>query len=274
LDAWNAEANVWLSGNLLTTVICKPVGINQLITEITTQNMCYIWWDERVAGIQFRAVRPSRATETTNLDEVNNILKGSTAATDDPQQRLSQVYVYSGQIDPTLPLERLDNYSYQTITIDPAAESEQEYGEQRISTIISRWFNNQNFAQVATLGFRMLQRYRDNPKLLQFNLDAKDSSIWTGSFITVTTQVLQDIYGAYPPTPMEVLSVAENPDSPGIYTYQAVKSVFLKRYGFIGPNTLLDYTLDSPANQALYAWISNNNTPPTMSNGDSAYYII
>jgi hypothetical protein len=273
LDAWNAEANLWLSETYVTTVIPKPTGINSLITELTNLCLCYIWWDERAQLIQFKAIRPARATEITNVNELNNLIKDSVSLSDQPAQRLSEVYVYYGQIDPTLPLTRTDNFDYQYAIIDAAAESAIEYGEARIKTIPARWFTVNNAPQVASLGFRMLQRYRDNPKIVTFTLDAKDASIWTGDFITLQTQVFQDVYGNQPVQQMEVLSVEET-EVASQYKYTAVLSVFNKRYGFIGPNTLVPYTSDTTANHNLYAWIANNNSPPTMSNGDSAYYII
>lgn len=273
LDAWNAEATLWLSETYLTTVIPKPVGINSLITELTNLCLCYIWWDERAQQIVFRAIRPARASETTNVNELDNLIKDSVSLADQPAQRLSEVYVYYGQIDPTLPMNRTDNYDFQYAITDAAAESSQEYGESRIKTIAARWFTINNAAQVSSLGFRMLQRYRDNPKIVTFTLDAKDASIWTGDYITLQTQVFQDIYGNQPVQQMQVLSV-EEVEVASQYKYTAVLSVFNLRYGFIGPNTLLAYTLDTTANHNLYAWISNNNNPPMMSNGDSAYYII
>jgi len=44
------------------------------------------------------------------------------------------------------------------------------------------------------------------------------------------------------------------------------------RYGEIGPNSLGDYTAESAANTAKYAFISNNT--PEMSNADDPYLIL
>lgn len=267
--AWDLEAMTWLSQCNLTAVIPKPVGINTLLTEILQQCLAYIWWDERAELIQFRAIRPSRVTETVTLDETNNILMGSTALTDQPNQRLSQVFVYFGQIDPTVPLDRTDNFAFVNWFVDPAAESSQQYGEQRISTITSRWFNDDNFPQAQSLGFRMLQRYRNNPKQFAFSIDAKDNDVWTGSFVSVVSQSFQDVYGNSPPQPMEVLSIEETAN--GQFALTAVLSVFTLRYGFISPNGEPVYT-SAGSDQELYAWASSDAA--LMSNGDSAYYII
>jgi hypothetical protein len=273
--AWDLETSVWLSQCNLTTCIPKPVGINTLITEILQQCLLYIWWDERSELIQLRAIRPSRVTETISIDETNNIIAGSTSITDTPEDRLSQVYVYFGQIDPTLDIARLDNYAFNNWYVDPSAEDVSEYGEQRISTIASRWFNDDNFPQAQSLGFRMLQRYRDNPKQMALSIDAKDNDIWTGSFISVQSQIFQDMYGDTPSMPMEVLSIEEQAGN--IFQLTCVLSVFTKRYGFISPNGEAVYTSASDADKNLYAWASENvvgSADPVMSNGDSAYYII
>lgn len=160
---WNAERDEWLTPFNVSAIISEPTGVNELLGELTEQCLFYIWWNERDQEIQLKAIRP--ATETpTPLSDRNNILQGSTAITEVPKERISQIWVFYGQTDPTKALDEQKNYARVRIRADLDKESADQYGEQVIKKIFSRWLVSDG--QAINLGARLLARYSDNPQYL------------------------------------------------------------------------------------------------------------
>lgn len=268
--AWDLEANTWLSTTFLTTLIPKPVGVTTLIKELSEQCLFFVWWDEHQSLIQFQALHPARGSSTSLTDSLN-FLANSPSIAESPDQRLSEVFVYYGQVNPTLDVTRTDNYTLQQIQVDLQAEQVTQYGEAKIKQIFSRWFKANNQTQAATLGTRLLSKYRDNPRTFTFQLDAKDASLWTGDFAQITSYVYQDTTGASTSQGIQIVSAQENVGGT-TFTYKAVNSFFTRRYGYITPNSMPVYSLASAAQKSAYGFISQNNG--LMLNGDTGYAII
>jgi HAE1 family hydrophobic/amphiphilic exporter-1 len=76
------------------------------------------------------------ATTAATFSE-SNILRSSLRTREQPEKRVSQVWTYFGQRDPTKSLEDVDNYKSSALTIDPQAEA--DYGSAAIRKIFSRW---------------------------------------------------------------------------------------------------------------------------------------
>jgi hypothetical protein len=131
---WNAERDVWLAQFNVSAIISEPVGVNDLLAEMTEQCVFYIWWDERLQEIKLRAIRPATETPIEITDEAN-IIEGSTAITEAAKERMSQVWVFFQQRDPTLGLDEEKNYSRLRIRADLEKEGADQYGEQRIKKI-------------------------------------------------------------------------------------------------------------------------------------------
>jgi hypothetical protein len=305
-SAWALEFATWIPGYTLSAVLFKPEGAQTLLNELMEQCLCCIWWDERLATIRFRAIKPPAWNEITALNEDYNILAGSPSTTTDPSQRVSEVFVYFAQHNPTLDIDRKDNYDCQELGIDPDAEGDDEYGEQRIKEIFSRWFAKANLPEAYLLTARLINKYRNNPRFMQLDLDAKDSALWTGDNVTISSRCLQDAAGVSIPYQMQVLSVTET-SLGAVFHYELQDSYFQGRYGFIAPVSLAayehyhdywgvehdvpswlqdqytasrtkpaedipDYILATEAQRIRYGFITTN--AGTMSNGDGGYKII
>jgi hypothetical protein len=208
---WATEASTYLSGFTLNTLITQPTGVSELLSEIVQQCICFIWWDEVDQEIKFRAIRPAVPDETIvkEINETENIVADSLRIERRTPERLSQIWVYFAQYNPTESLDDASNYRRLSITIDTDAETENEYGERRVKSIFSRWFDDGNGGAASTLAGRLILRYRDDPVYFTFSMDAKDRSILPGDVVEFSHRSLVDFTGAPRVDVLQVVKVTE-----------------------------------------------------------------
>jgi hypothetical protein len=269
-DEWDDEKATWIS-QTLTAVISEPTGVNTLVAELCNENQINIWWDEVQQKIKLKANVPTLANAAvTELDDNANFLAGSVRVKDDTNQRVSRALIYYDKVN-QIDGKDAKNYRKLYIQADPNKESDNQYGDERATEIKSRWFSSANSGTVAGMAGRLLNRFGDTPKVINFSLDAKDSSLWTGDLCDVTTRYIQGTDGANRKTRFQVLSVRES-EQGHRYDYEALYFVFSNRNAFIGPNTLLDYASESDANKEAYAFIAQSDG--LMPDGEQGYLII
>ena len=252
---WDIEADTWLGGHDLTTIISEPTGVKKLLEEITEQCLCYIWWDEVDQLVKLQGVRP--ADDATAINDDDNVIAESISVSEDPDQRLSEVWVYYDIIDPTGDYDEPRNYRRHQVNIDAAAEGANQYDETRVRQIFARFFDATNSSQALQLGGRMIARYRDNPRIITLSMDAKDSGIWLGDVVSLTTDALRDSYGEKEAALLQVVEVKEDQAPSGtVYQYRLQDFFFRSRYCFISPSGTVDYASASDALRERYGWIS------------------
>lgn len=252
LGGWYGETNNWLQQSRFDACLTDPVGANDLITELTSHNLIYLWWDEREQLIKLRAIAPPRSTPRAVTDE-ENIVAGSVRVSEDPGRRLSAIWFYYAKRDPTQNDES-KNYGEIHLRVDAEAESAEEYNDSRTKVLKSRFFNGANRGQVLALSSRLLNRMRDVPRLIRFNLDAKDSEITIGDVIDLDSMHFQDATGANASTRVQVVSVAEVEDGT-TFEYTAEEFQYTGRYWFIGPDSLPDYSDATDQQKLAYGFI-------------------
>lgn len=206
-QAWIDEADLWLDQFDLTGVITEPTGVTDLLGEISEQCLFQIWWDERVQLIRFEATKPPIFEHVPDINDDQNIVADSVEIQDDPSQRASQIWVFWRQRDPTEKLDDDTNYQSLRIRADLPAETAEQYDDQTIRKIYSRWLHSE--AQVINVSTRLLNRYRDTPKFIRLDLDAKDRALWTGGLANITTRGLSDFTGLPIETRCQVMSAEE-----------------------------------------------------------------
>lgn len=266
---WAAEIDTWMFGSTLTTLIVEPTGVRTLVDEICNQYMIAVWFQDTENKIKLECYVPRIPPLYPDVSDANGLVEGSYTAKDVDARRLTEIHIYYDRRLPTEDLDETTNYRNIQKYIDLSAEAAEEFGDVRILTVFSRWFNAAG--DVLRLGNRLLSRYRNTPRVFTFTLDNKDSGILTGDVLTLTAEQLQDRFGAPKPTNMQVLRTTEQRVGDRL-VYECEEHQFSKRYATIGPNTLLDYTAESVANQERYMFISNNSG--LMSNGDEGYSIL
>ena len=190
--AWATEVGLYKSFYDLTVLITEPTSVQQLVSEIQTQALVYVWWDERLASVQLKAIRGVGDPPPVITDE-SNILEGSFSLREKPRERASQVWVYYQQINPTLGVEDPTNYFSQFIVADLESETDELYGEPSIRRIFARWINADALAQ--TTASAIITRYVDVPSECRFRMDAKDRDHWVGDTLEISHYLDVDEFG-------------------------------------------------------------------------------
>jgi len=265
---WDAEASVWLEQFRLTALITEPTGVTDLLGEITEQALFYIWWDERDQEVKLRALRAASGDQVTEINDTSHILKNTIELKQNPKERMSQVWVFFQQRDPTQKLDEEKNYRRIRIRVDADAESDLQYGEQRIKKIYSRWI--QTDAVAIQTNTRLLTRFRDTPEYFGFRLDAKDRALWTSDIIDATVDQIVDDTGGPRAQRWQIISAEEI--IPGeVVEYRAQFFEFRKgdRFAFIMPNDAPDYSAATEAEREIGGFLSD--IEGKMPNGDPGY---
>lgn len=205
-NTFNEEQTKHLAAYNLTTLITEPVGVDELISELQLQVGFFVWWDERVRLIKFRAIRGLTQTPQTFTEE-DSLIAGSVKFTEMPRSRISRVYFYYDQQTPVEPLTRIENYRGVQVVADLASESEDQYGEQSIRKIYSRWL--QNRALAFTSSFKLVNRYSIVPRQVTFRMDAKDRDLWTGDALYLEHYLDVDEFGERKRSQWTVISAEE-----------------------------------------------------------------
>lgn len=228
LAQWETEAGQWLDGFIVSSVISKPTGINQLLAELCRDAQFFIWWDERAQKILIRAVRPPSEVPISWSDDAN-IIAGSQSIQYKTDERISQVWYYYQPRDLSKDLTQEANYRKVRIRIDASSQSEREYNEPAIEKIFSRWVRAD--AIVTAITTRIINRYRQTPFYLTVSVDAKDRGLWTADVVDVSTRIITNFDGLPTATRYQIISAQET--SPGsIVKYVLQNYNFTARYGY------------------------------------------
>ena len=276
IDAeWAVEGSLWSSALTVSAWITKPEGVAKLVGEILQQTLCFIWWDVLAQRVRFKALRPRLAPidpEPTDVNDVGHIVAGSVSVKDKPDERISQVWIYYDQIDPTGSDNDPSNFARLRVRFDGEAESEFEYNERRIDEIFARWLGEGNDASALALSVRKLQRYRDTPKVFNFSLDAKDASIKPSDLVQFSHYEQVGIDGLPRSRVLQITSA--DPVEPGHRTDLSGRphDFFADRYAFVVATGSPVYSLASEPQKFFGAWIAPDENG--FANGDPPYRII
>lgn len=211
--AWASEVTGWV-GNTFTATIPKPTPISQLVGELC-QHGAMVWWDPEAQEVSLKANRPKLPTETyAQLSDESNLIERQTNISRSEDQRISALYFYHGMIDPTDSDTDARNFSRVAVTLDASSASANEYGEERIKTIYSRWFGSDgNDAAATVISERLVSRYRDTPRLITGLLDVKDtSSVDLAALVQMSSRLLTDATGARETVTMQINHVTRQGD--------------------------------------------------------------
>lgn len=220
---WDTEADTW-SDAILSTDLTEPVGVQKLLKEIGLENNIQLWWDQIDEEIKLQVIRPPICGDTpTTLDDTNNFLTDSLSVAYNDDKRLTQVWFFFGRRNPNRKLDEFDNYTGAAVNRDADAESSIQYGKPRIKKVFSRWVKSRDVAFAN--GARLLSRFTGVPFRMTFQLDAKDSDLWTGNSFFADTRSLQSIDGSNDVTLMQVRKVGEGARG-STYAYEATNLPF------------------------------------------------
>ncbi len=265
---WQSEVDEWMAGHLIDALITEPTSVREIINELCEVYMVDLWWDERDSEIKFGILAPPTGV-LADLTDANALVADTVSVVADPKARRTQVWVFYGVVNAVESITEDTNFTTLQVYADTDAETSDEYGDVRILKYHSRWFTATGDA--LRLGRRILSRLRDDPRTIKFTLDAKDSTVWTGDYVELTSDRFVDQFGA---TETIIAFITEVREIAGghAYAYTALESQFKLRYARIGPNALPDYDDAADVQRQKYGWVSENTAPQL--NGDGPYLII
>jgi len=219
LAQWAQEQTDYMP-RLYSAIIADPTGVNALIAEMAEQMYFYPLWDERIAKLKLRAIRPAAGDTIHNLDEFANLERDSVRITDLPDQLITQVWVYYGIINPVAGLNDPANYAAREIILTDEG-SPVKNGVEKIKKIYCRWIGRTNGAAAVDLGKKIIARYGRAPRQATFALSNKDSAVWLGDFASLSHRLSVDVTGLPVALNLQVMSAQQQkPGTRFVYTAQ------------------------------------------------------
>ena len=247
------EFDTYLAAYNLSTVITEPTAVVDLLSELQEQVGFYIWWDERDALINFRAIRGFDESVPL-LNDTSNFIENSFSVTDKPRSRISQVWFNYGLRTPVASLEETASYQRVLVQADLPSETIDQYGEPSIRQIFSRWITSAALA-LGTAS-RIVVRYSTIPRQCRFRLDAKDRSLWVGDSVRISHFLEIDQFGQRLVNVWTILSAEEVVPGETI-EYIAEDTTLFGRISLILPTGEPDY---NPSTSPFTgAFIGDNN---------------
>lgn len=275
---WQTVINAGYSNYRLSRTICEPIGVKDLLEEITQHNLL-LWWDERAQEVKMDTLVPKFSAQGTLTDETD-IIANSVSKTIDPEMMCTQVWLHCGIRQPLLDSDEFQSYEYHVIRADLDAESDLEYDTSRIHEIWSEWLPTSEAAVANEIASRYLSNYKETQDIISVSVDAKDDESWTGDVLEVKTYDVTDEFGNQKSTRYKILQARENLSVEGqSFSYELREQIEVGRWGAITPTLQQDGT-DFPTydnatedQRNRYSFIADTATEK-MSDDTSAYKII
>ena len=212
--AWDAEKNVFRSVFNFTAYISQPTQIVDLLSEVALQAMANIWWDERLQEVILRAVRPNE--DKASISDDTDILAGSYAIKELPEERVSQVFVYYNQRVPTD--NPTDSTSYANAAVFIDVDKQIQYGgTPAIRELFCRFTRTQAVAN--TIAATYLSRFKDVRREISFDV-RDDAAFWTGDTLDISHFLDVDFTGL-PETNEWLILSAQEIESGAVYRFTA-----------------------------------------------------
>jgi Concanavalin A-like lectin/glucanases superfamily/Phage tail fibre adhesin Gp38 len=207
--SWAAEIATYVN-TVYSALICEPTSVATLISELIEQVGLVIWWDDVNQSVRLQALRPISATADTF--DADNIMVDSMDVTEQPDKRLTQVFVYFNQFTPKKSLDQLDNFLSSSFVRDAVAEAEYG-GEPLVKTIYSRWIGAGGGSIADQVAEIVLARYRDPPRRISFSLLRGSVSLPAlGGGYQIGGWMFQDTDGEAITIPAQITSLKPGPD--------------------------------------------------------------
>lgn len=203
IAAWQAETGAYYR-RVVTARIAEPTSVKTLVSELVQQCGLAIWWDDVGQQIRLRVLR-AISTDAERFTE-DNTVRGSLAVREQPNKRISRVWVFFGLKNPLLPLD--EPFSYRSSAERVDLDAEEDYGQPAIKTIFSRWIPFGGLSVAERLTAIQLGRFRTAPRQFTFNLFRRgQESPELGEGCRLEGQSMQDATGALEDVPIQITSI-------------------------------------------------------------------
>jgi hypothetical protein len=204
LSEWQAETASFL-GVIYARTITEPTSVNKLISEFIEQAALAIWWDDLARKIRLRVLR--EISTDTDIFTQERIIADSLSVKEQPGKRISQIWTYYGERDPTDRGAEADNFRAALASVD--LERETAYGSAEIVKIQAKWIETVTAAE--RLNGIQLSRFRDPPRAFRFALFGSER-VNLGDGYQIYWWGNQNQLGVEQPALIQITQVATFPD--------------------------------------------------------------
>lgn len=268
--AWNTERDTYLSAETISGIVTEPTPVKEIVKKISEQTWLDLWWSDEDQKIKLQSIGPT-ITEIASLNHRENILNKGHKIKENIEKAVTQIWYYYDKID-HLGSDDPNNFSSLYVKEDLNLEGSSGHGTQKIKKIFASFVPSGGAGTASKVCSRIIASSGRGDRYVDFMVDAKDSSIKTGDTISVESDLEQDANGDPVSSIYRVISKEQVSRTVYKYSAMATGQVEGATYGIIGPNTLVDYTLESQANKDNYGFITGSDGK--MSNGDEGYLIL
>jgi hypothetical protein len=211
LETWVTETDTF-NRRLYSGIIAEPTPVRTLIQEMIVQAGLAIWWDPVLVQVFLQVLRAVTA-DARVFDET--VIMGQLSIAEQPDKRVSQVWVYFGQRNPLEGQDDPNNYRSSLVVLDTTAEA--NYGSAAIQKLYSRWIAFGGLTTAERIGNLQLGRYVNPPRKFAFNLlRSDDNALVLGVGYYVKDPELQNFDGSRATVPVQVTRMRSDADQFGI----------------------------------------------------------
>lgn len=186
------------------TTITEPTPVKKLLDELCEQAALVLWYDPAEAKINLDPLAPVSSGTVVDADI---ILADTFDVQEQPDKRVSQVWVYYRRGDVTQQLDETSNYARVLVDV---ADNASNYPQQSIKKIFSRWIDSRTAAE--RLAALQIARYSLPPRRFSFDLFQGDGLPSLASGVSVGHWRLVDSSGVEVQVPAQIVSVEEQGD--------------------------------------------------------------
>lgn len=204
LAEWQAETAAHL-GVIYARTITEPTGVRKLASELIQQAALAVWWDDLANKFRLQVLREI-STDADTFGE-DRILAGSLGVKEQPAKRISQIWSYYGQRDPTDGGAKEDGFRAALATVDLVTEA--AYGLPAVTKLQCGWIETLSAAE--RLNQIQLSRYRDPPRSFGFALKYDELISLAGGY-QLSWWANQDETGLAVPAKIQITKIARFPD--------------------------------------------------------------
>ena len=202
--SWTDEGTTWLNTFKINTVISEPEEANKLVSQLGTMVGVNFFYDDLAGQIVMKAEMPEFNVSLLPTITDKDIVEDSVKILTDEKDRVSRVYYYYNQKNMTEDRDKKKSYQNLYVNIDADSEAADEYGKQSNKVIYGWGVTDSSTA--TSISQRILNRFKNTPKTVSFELDVGGTQLQTGDHFFLNTKHIRNLKGAIKPlTEMQVV---------------------------------------------------------------------
>jgi len=189
----------WTGINFSAKLILKADNLAKVYFDLIAVLDCMTWVGEdgKIKILKHNEVPSSIPL----LTEEANIISGSLTIDNNEESRKTRWILFWNSFDVEKGISDRERYSRVTIAVDAIAESADEYNDSIEDLQYTAWLNSDSDVDadvgqyINNLLAARLSRTRDAQRILEYDVELKDSGLLVGGIVDVKTSQVQNIYG-------------------------------------------------------------------------------